>query len=226
MQYNLPMQAMQGSIFIYGGSRTGRQEKAEKILYSLKIDLESPDHALIAPLEGKKSIGIEQVREVISFLSKKPYESKHKTVLILNAEHMTAEAQNALLKTLEEPPAYATIILAAKTHDSLLPTVSSRCQKILAEDRRVGESEERIALLELLEMEPGERLSWALEQSKEEKEAIINMLEGWVREERKFLAANKKGAQNIKKILEVKKDLENTNINTRLALEYLTLNLQ
>ena len=57
----------------------------------------------------------------------RPYESRYKIYIINDAQKMTLQAQNALLKTIEEPPAYAIILLLADNPDSLLPTISSRC---------------------------------------------------------------------------------------------------
>ena len=74
--------------------------------------------------------GIEAVKEVIRAISKKPYESKLTSVLIIEAQYLTIEAQNALLKSLEEPPTFSQIILTANSKDSLLPTVASRLEEI------------------------------------------------------------------------------------------------
>ena len=60
----------------------------------------------------------------------KPYESKRKVCIICDADKMNMWAQNALLKTLEEPPSYATIVLLTVNSNSLFPTIVSRCQVI------------------------------------------------------------------------------------------------
>ena len=60
----------------------------------------------------------------------KPYESEHKIYIIDGAENMTTQAANSLLKTLEEPPSYAIIILISEELNKLLPTVISRCQNL------------------------------------------------------------------------------------------------
>lgn len=74
------------------------------------------------------SIKIKQIREVIAQVSKKPFESGYKVLIIDDADKMTQEAQDAFLKTLEEPPANTVFILLAENQNSLLPTVISRCQ--------------------------------------------------------------------------------------------------
>jgi DNA polymerase-3 subunit delta' len=74
------------------------------------------------------SIKIKQIREVIAKVSKKPFESGYKVLIMDDADKMTQDAQDAFLKTLEEPPANTIFILLAQNHNSLLPTVLSRCQ--------------------------------------------------------------------------------------------------
>lgn len=92
-----------------------------------------PYKMLITDEEGK-AIGIEAVREIERFLSLKVPGSDrpahNRPVVIENAHLLTAEAQNALLKTLEEPPAGTFIILTAGSEQALLPTIRSRVQLI------------------------------------------------------------------------------------------------
>ncbi|MCM8901858.1 DNA polymerase III subunit delta' [Caldicoprobacter algeriensis] len=76
----------------------------------------------------KSSIGVEQIRNVLEDIHLKPYESSRKVYIIEDAHAMTVQAQNAFLKTLEEPPFFATIILLAEKSSELLPTILSRCQ--------------------------------------------------------------------------------------------------
>ena len=78
----------------------------------------------------KNSISINQIRYLNSKISEKPITSNRKVYIINNADAMTIEAQNSLLKTLEEPPEYATIILVAANVDKLLNTIKSRSIKI------------------------------------------------------------------------------------------------
>lgn len=87
-----------------------------------------PDVMWVAPTPS--SIGIERVRDIVRDLGFRPYEGRHRVVLIDDAHTMTAEAQNAFLKTLEEPPGAAIMILVTSTPLSLLPTVRSRCQSL------------------------------------------------------------------------------------------------
>ncbi len=78
--------------------------------------------------EKPNSIGIEDIREqLISDVAIKPYTGPYKIYIVDEAEKLTVQAQNALLKTIEEPPSYAVILLLVNNGGSLLPTIASRC---------------------------------------------------------------------------------------------------
>ncbi len=78
--------------------------------------------------EKPNSIGIEDIREqLIADVDIKPYTGPYKVYIVDEAEKLTVQAQNALLKTIEEPPAYAVIMLLANNGAMLLPTIASRC---------------------------------------------------------------------------------------------------
>ena len=85
----------------------------------------NPDFLLISP-EGN-SIKIEQIRDIQKKIQEKPIISNKKVYIIDDADLMTQEAQNCLLKTLEEPPEFATIILIGSNSNAFLPTIKSRC---------------------------------------------------------------------------------------------------
>ena len=81
--------------------------------------------------EKPGTITIDEIREqVIHDVAIKPYCSPHKIYIIPDAEMMTPQAQNALLKTIEEPPEYAVIMLLTQNADALLPTIQSRCVRL------------------------------------------------------------------------------------------------
>lgn len=97
----------------------------------LKIDHGNhPDLRLIETEEDAKSLKIDQMRKLQKEIAYKPYESEYKIYIIDEAEKMTTQAANSLLKTLEEPPDYAVIILISEDINKLLPTVISRCQNL------------------------------------------------------------------------------------------------
>ena len=88
----------------------------------------NPDFQLIEAIDGK--IKIEQIREMQKKVAEKPIISNRKVYIIEDSDTMTKEAQNCLLKTLEEPPEYITIILICSNEDNLLSTIKSRCTRI------------------------------------------------------------------------------------------------
>lgn len=88
----------------------------------------NPDYQVIEPDEN--SIKIEQIRVMNSKIYEKPIISSKKVYIINNADLMTKEAQNCLLKTIEEPPEYAVIILVGANENMFLNTIRSRCVKI------------------------------------------------------------------------------------------------
>ncbi len=83
---------------------------------------------LVGEIGVEKPPTIEEVREISQWLLTKPGEGKGKGVIIDNADLMRPEASNALLKTLEEPPPYAYIILISRSESGVLPTIRSRCR--------------------------------------------------------------------------------------------------
>lgn len=87
----------------------------------------------------KKSIGIDKIREMSKDVFVKPFEADNKVYIIEDGWMLTDEAQNAMLKILEEPPEYAVFVIITTSSAVLLPTVSSRCTKVrftpLSEDK-------------------------------------------------------------------------------------------
>src|SRR5579885_2149071 len=81
----------------------------------------------ITTIATASSLGIEDVREVQKLLFLQPLRGTKKAIIIEKSHMATIEAQNALLKTLEEPPLSTVIILLAETEHTLLPTILSRC---------------------------------------------------------------------------------------------------
>jgi len=88
----------------------------------------SGNHPDVHRLRPDKSIGVEAVREMIDALAVHPYESSRHVVLVEEADKMTPQAQNALLKTLETPPGDAVFFLMTDQMTALLPTIISRCR--------------------------------------------------------------------------------------------------
>src|SRR5262245_38238210 len=88
-----------------------------------------PDVLLIEPGDTG-SIKIEPIRDAIDRSSYRPFEGRRRVVIIDEADALVGQAQNALLKTLEEPPSASVFILVTSRPDVLLPTVLSRCPRL------------------------------------------------------------------------------------------------
>lgn len=102
-----------------------------KLILDNPSDLSNhPDFMMIMPEDGK-SLKIEQIRYLQEKIAEKPIASSKKVYIIDDSDSMTTEAQNCLLKTLEEPPEYAIIILVLSNENKMLTTIKSRCTKLL-----------------------------------------------------------------------------------------------
>jgi len=78
--------------------------------------------------KSKSTIGVNSIRTLIEEINKKPYEGDKKVIIIYDAHKMTPQAQNAFLKTIEEPPKNVTIFLLCENLEAILDTIKSRCQ--------------------------------------------------------------------------------------------------
>lgn len=96
----------------------------------LTTSMQLPDISLVEADRDGGIIKVSQVRELQRTLALTPYEAKFRIALLLNFQQANANAQNALLKTLEEAPENVVLLLTSDTVDSLLPTIASRCEII------------------------------------------------------------------------------------------------
>jgi DNA polymerase III subunit delta' len=121
-----------------------------------------PDLFTVAPeISGKRvraaKIKIEPVRQLIYSLALKPVEAQRRVARLLNFEAANSESQNAFLKTLEEPPGNAVMLLTAERADDLLPTIVSRCEVVAL--RPLPLDSVREALIERWQV-PAARAEW------------------------------------------------------------------
>jgi len=105
-----------------------------------------PNALFPAPLPKEKSIKIESVRKAIDSLSRPSLEGGKQVMIVEQADHMTPQAQNCLLKTLEEPRDDAVILLTCDAESSLLPTIRSRCRIIRMQPWAQSRLEEALLL--------------------------------------------------------------------------------
>lgn len=120
-----------------------------------------PDVIYVQPSK-KTGYGVDDIREmVLRELEIRPYQSRYKIYIIEAAESMTVPAQNVLLKTIEEPPAYALFFLLTENKDRLLETVLSRCIR-----------------LQLQPLSPAEMREFLKRHGRAEREDLIAFVEG------------------------------------------------
>lgn len=150
-----------------------------------------PDILKIEPLDGGQ-LKIEEVRNAMNWLALKPFESKHRIVIFRDFDHAQPRVQDALLKTLEEPPAHGILILLVSTLEAILPTITSRSQVVHLRPSAFkdvyqalsdhGVDENHAGLLAHLS---GGRVGWALnvlqdDEVLKERETALTLLEGLI----------------------------------------------
>lgn len=172
-----------------------------------------PDFSIIN--EEGENITIGQTRELIQTVYEKPILSSKKVYIINDADKMNKEAQNCLLKTLEEPPEYGCFILIAANQDMILNTIKSRCTKIvfdklttnelsqILEDRKIETSNISEKMFNLFDGSIGKALN-ILEKKEiyEKVDSIVDLINK--QEKIDFLTKNKEAfvKENIYEILE------------------------
>lgn len=123
--------------------------------------LDHPDRLLVEPLEGKRDIGVDQIRELTAWAQQTAHGTNGRLVVMRQVERMNTAAANSLLKTLEEPPFGVRFLMTASRAGKLLPTLLSRCQRmnlqipnsematswLQAQIHSLGESDAKLALL-------------------------------------------------------------------------------
>ncbi len=171
---------------LISSSIQSRVGEIEKLLSEANLGKNHPD---VLYFEETSKLGIEQARIIKQHFSLKPYSAKGRTVALEDASTLTHEAQNALLKTIEELPKEAILILGASSDANLLPTILSRCEIVNLETTSddtlvyVSEGKESSAyhskyikdLERLLDSSIEERFEY-IEKLKEKEEFLHSML--------------------------------------------------
>ena len=115
------------------------------------VEITNGSHPDVIEIDAASNNGVEQVRDLIDKVNYLPIEGKYKVYIIDEVHMMTTSAFNALLKTIEEPPAHVIFILATTEPHNILPTILSRCQRYDFTKVSDADIEERI--VEILEKE-------------------------------------------------------------------------
>ncbi|NQT92279.1 MAG: hypothetical protein HQ559_05930 [Lentisphaerae bacterium] len=153
--------------------------------------LTHPDLLWVAPEKKSRLISVEQVRSVRSRVYLTSYTGGWKTVVLEAADRLGKGASNAFLKTLEEPPDETLFLLLTETAESILPTVLSRCQRVVLSGQEAELPEEwRNEVMSLLTEEPGGSVIAALSRG-ERLAAFLKGIRGGIeKEERQRTAGN------------------------------------
>lgn len=197
---------------IIGATQIDREKKIKELLARFRI---SPFECIYIN-EAELSIGIKEVRSFTNSISITPVQSKLLAGIIPNASKLTRESQQALLKTLEEPPPHAIIILATLYDSEILPTIISRCEVISispASTFKTNEIYENM-LTELKKDSPGKQIALLSTLSKS-KEDLALFIDYAVNSLHISVIPN---ATVLKKLLSVKKYMKN-NISILHLLE-------
>ena len=146
LDYSLKTGSVAHAYLLVGPRHVGKGTLALNLSQALNCDQPGPPcgqcHSCRRIMEGKHAdvtgiglgskaeIGIDDIRGLQRLANLPPYEGKCKVFIIDDAEHLSTEAANALLKVLEEPPQRVVWILLAAEEERLLPTIVSRCQRL------------------------------------------------------------------------------------------------
>jgi len=216
---------------------TGAEGIGKKMLgleFAELIGCKFPDLKIVTKKEDKSEIDISQIREVQNFLSYKSYNGGYKIVIINDAEKMNVDAQDCLLKDLEEPKEKTLFILISSKPDMLLPTIFSRCQTIkffkpkdLPKNVEKIEKEEEIlkGLLPVINSSLVNKFKYAksVDFEKQNFGEILEVLQKYFRN----ILLSDYGNKKVINIINLIEDLNNkfifTNINPKLALEILLM---
>ncbi len=205
----------------------------QDFLQNEKIDKFDVTLIGIESSKNQNSIGIDEIKNLQIKIFLKPIRSEKKAIVIDDGDFLTIEAQNALLKVLEEPPGHTIIILNVENIENLLPTIISRCQIVTLQSDGVRfTDEEKKEIQELVAnfstTKVGERLKLAEDLAKDKDKAIdvVGKLILMLRE--KMIEKNFDASQEIKQIKSFQQlyfILKTTNVNPRFAIENTLLNI-
>jgi DNA polymerase III gamma/tau subunit len=200
------------------------------------VDITVLERNILNRKKSMLSIGIEDIKQLQSKLYFKPIKSSFKAAIIHEAHILTIEAQNAMLKILEEPPEQTYILLTADTKYSLLPTILSRCQLIelanpkMLMEKDEQEMEETLAYLKNITVADALKLAETHSKTKDEALTFLEKLILFVRQQL-YETVDNNNQPNLFLVLLLKQLqktytlIKTTNVNLRLALEIFFLHL-
>jgi hypothetical protein len=216
---------------ITGATPQTRLDEIQKRLDVIKISVFDTVSLALEPEE--EHIGIEAVRVFQKRLLLAPQSSPKTAGIVKDAHTLTIEAQNALLKLLEEPPPHAIIFCETQNRDSLLPTIISRCEGVLlaevSPDESIGDMQ--IFIRDLLSSSPGKKLTLIETLTKDRSAAKTWTQNALLATRNMMLQAAKEGNSETQKMAKLVRLLTTAqgelmvNVNPKLVLDTVFLSL-
>lgn len=195
------------------------QNRDEDLKRHYSIDC-TVNHADLMQVVPENSIGIEEIRQIHQFANHPPILGDKKTIIINQAEKLTIEAQNALLKILEEPPRYVQLILVTTNPHHFLDTVISRCQIVRSISPVIPKTQQTKSdqLTTLIQSSPVSRLP-LIPAATKSMEAAIDYCDVLLTQARSAFFTNptESNLSNFKSLYECRQQLAK-NANPTLAL--------
>ncbi len=190
-----------------------RKQEMDRLIHNSEFIIHNSDQLY---LDETEKLGVETAKKIREHLSTKAFQSKAKAVVVINADDLTTEAQNSLLKTLEEPPEEALILFGVSAEDKLLPTILSRCEVInLNRDSAITlDNQYDNDIKKLLASNIEERFTFV--EKLEDKEAFLLALIKYLHRE--------KSTYIYEDLLLVDR-WQSASVNSRAILEYIVLKL-
>lgn len=195
-----------------------RLEAINQTLAKSKLKKGHPD---VLWLEDQEKLGVETAKKIREHLSLKPYSAQNRAVVVESAPNFTTDAQNSLLKTLEEPPDTAIILLSAESEKNFLPTVLSRVETVILDqttDKKVDNNRSwTVDIEKLLQSSAEQRFEYV--EGLEDKEQFLAALTQFFQ---KRLQQDPLALDFTRKLIKAE-EWKQANGNTRAILEYLML---
>jgi len=219
------------ALLFYGNDSLGAKSMALDFVKLLNPEIKKETHPDLTVIEPpRKEIPIAQIRDLHSKLALRAYSAPFKSVIIDNAHLLNQEAQSAFLKLLEEPKGKSLFILITQYPEMLLPTILSRVERLrfYSAPETVDLQEKRVKeILQMSHSSLGTRFQYAKELS-QEPQNLKEILDIWLRYFRSVLLSDprqKKIIRILNTLQTINFLLSTTNVNPRLALEILMLEL-
>lgn len=227
---NVVKNGMLAHAYLFSGPEgVGKKDFALELfrLINSREPVGDPDFRLVTPRveDDETKIYIEDIRDLKTFLSFKAYTGPYKFVVINDADRLTPEASNSLLKALEEPTPFSILILVSSKPRQLLPTILSRCENVrFLRSEAVELDKETIKaineFIKAAKLGTLARLKYAEKLYKEEDyQKLFNGLIHWLH------SKENKNARVLKNLLQLNHLISQPQYNHRLAIENFLINL-